>query len=147
MGGALSIDKDHKKPNISWWEGEAITKDDMENAFKNLDEGGNIDIVVSHTCPESFIETFAMSYPNRVIRKLDDENPAKLDKILKYLLAYRRKPKYWFFGHWHIDYDFKIFGIKAYAIYDYALKLTESNRVMACNYSLWMRTLRSERGY
>ncbi len=52
MGGVLSIDKEWRTPDKSWWTKEVINQNDMENAWKNLAKYENsVDIVITHTCP------------------------------------------------------------------------------------------------
>ena len=144
MGGALSIDKEYREPNISWWAREAIAEYDIQNAFKNIDKTDKIDIVVTHTCPQSFIRE-RLNGKIQVWHKSNDTNPYKLEKILNYLLDKNKTPKYWFFGHWHADLDFIYLGIQARAIYDYAIKLTESDKLEISDYSEFMYKVKKER--
>ena len=59
LGGAMSVDKSRREPDISWWAGEAITQDDFNEAWRNLTKCDFIvDIVISHTCPRKLCKKF-----------------------------------------------------------------------------------------
>src|SRR5574343_13744 len=86
LGGADSIDKGSRTLGIDWFPEEVITMSDL----KDLDLSKNIDIVISHTCPLEFnpIKNYYGNDPSREACSF----------ILKHF-----KPKYWFFGHWHVS--------------------------------------------
>lgn len=87
MGGASSIDKHWRTPGYDWFWQEDISYKDMEAL---PDE--EIDIVISHTCPSSFLNTML----SKDARKFNDPAYEYLEFILD-----KYKPKLWFFGHWH----------------------------------------------
>ncbi|MGX3098289.1 metallophosphoesterase family protein [Helicobacter sp. 23-1046] len=107
MGGASSIDKDYRKPNISWWEGENITPAQVKYALQNLvDFRGQIDIVITHTCPSSFLPHIDTHLS--IDKDFVDKNCVWLE-ILAQKIALNQNGKIeWFFGHWHGDFDFKV---------------------------------------
>lgn len=107
MGGAKSIDKSCRVPNISWWEAENITDSQMKYALQNLQNfKGNIDIVITHTCPNSFLEHIDKHL--KLGFRIPDNNSMWLELIAQ-KLALRQSGKIeWFFGHWHSDFDFHI---------------------------------------
>lgn len=47
LGGAHSVDRLHRIPGRSWWEGEHLSDADIARAI----DGGTVDIMVSHDCP------------------------------------------------------------------------------------------------
>lgn len=107
MGGALSIDKAYRKPNISWWAQEAITQDELDVAFSNIKNfRGNIDFVLSHTLPHRALNK--LSEYIRIEHKIHDENPYKLEQIFMALQERNFDIKAWACGHWHADLDFKV---------------------------------------
>lgn len=107
MGGAKSIDKDCREPNISWWEAENITDSQMKYALQNLARfRDKIDIVITHTCPKCFLphidKHLGLDF------KIEDKNCVWLE-ILAQKIALNQSGKIeWFFGHWHSDFDFKV---------------------------------------
>jgi predicted phosphohydrolase len=92
IGGAFSVDRNspmrgHRNPNYGWFEEEVITQRDIYNL---PDE--KIDIVISHTAPESFknIKTYG-NFPDP-----NDPSRKALDSVLE-----KYKPELWYFGHFH----------------------------------------------
>jgi len=94
IGGAESIDKCDRIAGRDWFPEEIITQRDVYN----LPEC-DIDIVVSHTCPEEFydgvIEKKSGVYFSQ--EKLMDPSRIALSVVLD-----KYKPKQWFFGHFHV---------------------------------------------
>jgi len=92
VGGAISIDKIIRTEGADWFKQEVLLNKDIENI-----PDVNIDIVISHTCPD-----LVFKYLN--LRKyIFDPSQYLLDNIfIKY------KPKQWFFGHFHkyMEFDF-----------------------------------------
>jgi hypothetical protein len=88
IGGAQSIDRFRRYEGWDWFPEEILCEQDLSS----LPEG-NIDIVVSHTCPLEFsMETFCRLKSNEV-----DPSRQLLSRVL-----YRYQPAQWYFGHWHI---------------------------------------------
>ena len=91
IGGATSIDKYLRRNRISWWEEENITKEDLENAYKNLERYNyEVDYVITHCAPTS---TLPRMFPFEA-----DDDTDKLDE-----LKARTNFKKWYFGHYHKD--------------------------------------------
>lgn len=92
IGGADSIDKHLRTEDKSWWKNEIISAQEMDFFYENLEKFDNIDIVVSHTCPNYFelkrIPTIGV--------KGNDPSKKALDIILD-----ECNPKLWYFGHYH----------------------------------------------
>jgi hypothetical protein len=98
LGGALSIDKDMRRPGISWWENEYWSEDEKNSLFSLLEKNKNFDYVIAHTGPRGI---------NRTVNKLPvfDVNPKFHDKVAVFNEEIDKiiKCKQWFCGHWHVD--------------------------------------------
>ncbi|EAB5282271.1 metallophosphoesterase [Campylobacter upsaliensis] len=122
MGGALSIDRLRRREFLSWWKQEAISEKELKEALWNIENyKDKIDIVVSHTCPESFLNP--LSKQMNISHKIHDENPVKLQKIKEALEDNHQIPKYWICGHWHQDISFKVDTIDFNVLYYHCLCL------------------------
>ena len=87
IGGAWSVDWQYRVDGRDWFrEEELLAERDIDNVFDI--KVGDIDIVISHTCPNEFI----MGY--------DGEHYDPSRKVLSFVLDHV-KPKLWYFGHWH----------------------------------------------
>ena len=98
LGGALSIDKDSRVEGVSWWRNEVMSHSD----YLNFPEG-NYDIIFSHTIPTSIMSKLKIPIWNS--GKLKDPSCDILDAALL-----RYKPKRWYFGHFHQEFNFKMDG-------------------------------------
>ena len=95
MGGAYSRDKYMRQEGISWWKEEIPTKEEYNEATKNLKEHGfSVDYVISHTAPREIIRKMGY-YP-------DFQKDSELTGFLEWVM-YETQYQQWFFGHWHID--------------------------------------------
>lgn len=84
-GGADSIDKDMRTAGHDWFSAENIT----EKQFDMIMSHERVDIVISHTSPESFDVAGSEG-------KIKDVNRIALDAVLE-----KYSPDLWYFGHWH----------------------------------------------
>lgn len=97
QGGAASIDKAYRKEGKSWWSQEIPSREEFEHAAQNLEKFNfNVDIIVSHTAPNSMINKIDRFYPQY------DDVTNFLDKFIISQVNY----KDWFCGHFHIDRSF-----------------------------------------
>ena len=87
MGGAYSIDKSMRTMGVDWFPEETISWGDMMNL-----PDCKVDIVISHTCPVSFLP-----YLNIGVKANDPSCEALENILLKY------RPTEWFHGHWHLS--------------------------------------------
>lgn len=101
MGGAYSVDKDLRKPRISWWEEELPNKAEMDEGLINLKKYNNkVDYILTHDAPDKYLnfswnrESFK---DDRAFKEYLDE----IDNTIEF--------KHWYFGHHHedIEIDFK----------------------------------------
>ena len=88
MGGADSIDKQHRTEGVSWFSEEVITQKDLYN-LPDI----KIDIFITHTCPKELVPEM-LKYDDRKTNDPSNEALSALWQIYK--------PKLWFFGHWHV---------------------------------------------
>jgi hypothetical protein len=97
LGGALSVDKVYRKPNISWWEREYWQEDEKQDIFRLLETENVFDCVISHTGPQC-INQKVFETPMAFSRKFIDEVAFLNDEI-------RRRIQFseWWCGHWHKD--------------------------------------------
>lgn len=96
MGGAESYDKLYRTPDVSWWEQEIPNRQEIEECLSNIQKvNGNVDYILTHTCVSKLVPLMVKDVATDPTCKFLDE----VDKLCNY--------KKWFFGHWHIDRDFK----------------------------------------
>jgi len=107
IGGAISIDRLHRKENVSYWKNELFVLDDIK--LKNvIDSYDSIDILVTHTAP-SFCDPTGFNY-------LVYSFAANDSNLLEELITERRKIteafdaihskfklKMHFYGHFHMN--------------------------------------------
>ena len=97
FGGATSPDKHTREEGVSWWKEETHSREEYENALKNLAKVDfNVDYVVTHTVPTRFLENVDFN------KQGAEKCPVAimLDDLVK-RLHYRK----WFAGHFHIHYE------------------------------------------
>ena len=96
-GGAASVDKASRNVGIDWFAQETISEKDFY-ALPPVDK--KIDVIISHTCPESLLEKFP--------KKVFFGSGKCSDPSVKYLEEIRNMytPEFWFFGHWHKFMEF-----------------------------------------
>lgn len=113
MGGAHSIDKEQRTENITWWQEEIPSWEEMENGLKNLEKNNyQVDYIITHTMPDvcikpvlhkNFVSEPTSAYLNEVYRKTDF--------------------KKWYCGHWHENKESKMYRI--HTLYDDIVELKE----------------------
>jgi predicted phosphodiesterase len=95
MGGANSIDQQHRTVGVSWWPEETISQSD----FQNLPDK-DIDIFITHTCSNEI-------YDNFIQFKLGGRYTPRKDKDPSYhalsALWEMYNPSQWYFGHFHVN--------------------------------------------
>lgn len=97
FGGARSHDIESREKDVTWWEDEMPTQSEFDYGLEMLKKHNfNIDIIVSHTCPES------------IFMKLQEEDQ-EVTELERYLEGIRnmldlKETEYkWYFGHFHKD--------------------------------------------
>lgn len=88
VSGAESIDKTNRIEGKSWWRNEELT---YEQASDCLDKwaSSKLDILVSHDCPQSFVEGYKLIYDRCLTRNL-------LQRMIEV-----REPRLVIYGHHH----------------------------------------------
>lgn len=99
IGGADSIDKYRRTIGYDWFPEEIISNRDIYGL-----PDMKIDIVISHTCPQSFIPEINTKLGPDYINsgKYFDPSIVALDRVLE-----QYKPSLWYFGHFHDSADGK----------------------------------------
>ena len=110
FGGADSTDKHLRKEGESWWSGERITEEDLENARSNVKKYDYIDYVITHT---------GGSEINRFI----GFEPSESDKILDQILSEIKYGTH-YCGHYHVD----LYYLNHRIIYDDVCELVDYSR-------------------
>jgi hypothetical protein len=95
-GGARSIDKDQRIPGIDWFEQEEITYREMSR-LESINQ--KIDIIISHTCPEIFLEQLKSK---GIITRHNECRDSSRNALMWVLEKFR--PSLWFFGHFHMNH-------------------------------------------
>ena len=98
LGGALSIDKDIRTPNESWWEKEYWTEQEKQDVLKLLETENKFDCVVSHTGPNHINRLMFIDFKLISSDKYRDKT-AFLNDDIHDRIQFRK----WLCGHWHKD--------------------------------------------
>lgn len=113
LGGAWSIDKNHRTWNIDWWPDEELRLEAFEEA-KLLYQKSKPETVVTHDCPSSIsLEYFVKgSSLDLSYSKGHYSNYQFLTRTGEFLEQFFRlhQPKLWVFGHWHTSLDVVVNG-------------------------------------
>ncbi len=100
FGGAVSTDKISRIKDVSWWEQEQATNEQIEYARKNLAAHNNtVDYIFTHTMPQEIIRSIGYL-------PIPDNGAEYFDEVL-HTVNY----KIWACGHFHrdgIDPDYRI---------------------------------------
>lgn len=103
VGGAVSIDRNVRKENVSWWVNEIF-----EWAPEKIKSLSNIDIVVTHTAPSFCYPTkfnqLVYNYSYYDDNLLDDliKERTLLDLLYNNLIQ-NNKITHWVYGHFHTN--------------------------------------------
>jgi DNA repair exonuclease SbcCD nuclease subunit len=116
-GGAISIDRMARVLDVSYWPGEAFGYDE---AIVKKKIGGlkKIDIVVTHNAPEQFhpveLSDIVVSYALRDQPLLGEirKERYKHTQLMDLLIRKKLKPKFWYYGHFHMSYAATFKGIQ-----------------------------------
>lgn len=98
LGGANSIDKKFRTPNVDWWQEEQISYGDVAKTIA----GGKADIMFTHDCPSGIpIQSFLN---NDWVNSLGNDalEYAKESRKALQTAVDSVKPKLLFHGHYHI---------------------------------------------
>ena len=98
LGGALSIDKEFRQPNKSWWKQEYWSETEKNDLFHMLKKNNNFDYVLSHTGPNRINAANNPLHRVGLMRVFFDEVAELNERIDEKITC-----KQWFCGHWHKD--------------------------------------------
>jgi len=103
-GGGDSIDKASRQPFVSWWPEEIPTYRHFMQAMESIDQvSGKVDYVITHTCPNNVLDHMVENKLLYSGQKLSDPTVPQLDGVQAALVDYKK----WFFGHFHVDFEFE----------------------------------------
>lgn len=99
VGGAVSIDRVFRTPNIDWWEDEKfVLKTDEEFPYSEK----QYDIVVTHTRPAICGAFKGFANIHYWCNKDSDLKEKLIAESQQMDILYQKtKPKHWFYGHFH----------------------------------------------
>jgi hypothetical protein len=117
LGGALSIDKEFRRPGISWWEEEYWSEKEKSDLFRMLKKKNKFDYVLSHTGPARINDTINPFRRVGLLPKFYD-NVAFLNERIDGDITCKQ----WFCGHWHVDKYYYCENLKR--AYQYLYKQT-----------------------
>lgn len=99
LGGAESIDRFYRTPEVSWWDTESIRNSDITHARHNVNaliqSGGKLDFVLTH-CAPYFVEKHIGDYI------MHTQSSLLLGDLAYTLPTFSA----WFFGHYHVDREY-----------------------------------------
>ena len=99
IGGAYSVDKWYRlRMDMNWFPDEQPSDEIKCRVIKKLEEQDwNVDVVLSHTCPERYIpiEAFLSGIDQSTVDNSTEEWLGSIEERLKYTA--------WLCGHWHIN--------------------------------------------
>ena len=98
MGGAKSVDKQHRTEFISWWREEEPLFAELDRGLNNLAVMGNeVDFILGHTGPISAVRKLGE------ICKTDfGDKEENLNLFFEHICGIVRFEKF-YFGHYHVD--------------------------------------------
>ena len=103
IGGAYSIDKNWRHPQITWWPDEAITREDIRKTKLNLAAHKNkVDYILTHCAPYPIYFQIALQERFVMENKPASENEMVLQEINE-ITTFKK----WYFGHYHINNEFE----------------------------------------
>lgn len=104
-GGAVSIDKEFRIPDFSWWVDEELETAEL---YKIVDiyHANKPRIMITHECPESIAEAMLQHF-NRTKMNF----PSRTRQAFE-VMRQINPPELWVFGHWHVSFDHVIDGTR-----------------------------------
>ncbi len=92
FGGAQSVDKMYRMPDVSWWEREEPNYSEMMRGINAIKETNNIDYIIAHECPSSIIGEMYSHHTDKY----------QLTDYLQEIVNITNF-KHYYFGHHHQD--------------------------------------------
>lgn len=111
LGGAMSVDKEHRIENVSWWKHEEVNYCEQETALDNLMKNcWRVDYVLTHAAPRHILLP--------MFNHKEYKGKSTTEKFLEYI-ANETDFSHWYFGHYHKDIDYG----RYHCLYDRIIKL------------------------
>jgi hypothetical protein len=105
IGGAASIDREHRTEGYSWWPDEELGTQEL-NSLVDVYLGARPRIMVTHDCPEQIASIVcAIAHQKKI------SIPSRTRQALQSMWE-MHKPEAWVFGHWHFSFDHEIEGTR-----------------------------------
>ena len=101
LGGAVSVDRDRRKLNVSWWPTETITTTEADLAAYD----GHVDVMIAHDCPTGVPESVLGIAGNPYGYNWDLINQANEHRKILASVVDEVTPYVYIHGHYHIRYD------------------------------------------
>lgn len=106
VGGALSIDKEFRMPNYSWWEDEELSARELDDVITvYLAEKPRV--MITHDCPREVGEVILSRIPTigAPLKKIESRTCQAFQSMWT-----MHSPELWVFGHWHHSFDHVLHG-------------------------------------
>ncbi|MEN4465452.1 metallophosphoesterase [Mycolicibacterium fortuitum] len=95
LGGAHSVDRPGRKPGVSWWPQERLTREEVDLAIA----GGSVDVIVAHDAPDGYeIPGLPGGFPQAELYQAD------LHRQLVGEVVDATEPSVLYHGHYHVSY-------------------------------------------
>jgi hypothetical protein len=109
VGGAVSIDKRYRLPDISWWPDEELS----EKEYWQATEIGKVDYLFTHDCSDEnpFRKMKLMEHRESLLSRI------KFGQLSKNYL----KPELWFHGHYHVFDHYELTDVEGNIIKAWSL--------------------------
>jgi hypothetical protein len=105
LGGAVSVDRNHRAAHRSWWPTEVLTDDEVDGFITNVRTcvaGGKIDVLATHDSPAEMNIPAAGRWPADAIA----DSELLRGRISRAIAAVR--PDIVVHGHWHVRYGERV---------------------------------------
>lgn len=100
FGGGFSHDRQYRRENLSWWQNELPTQEEIDNALTNFEKFNyQIDYIITHDAPKSIHDYLGFT---RVDMTPYDNKYHNLSLFLEFVKN-NVKYKKWYLGHYHLD--------------------------------------------
>lgn len=113
IGGALSIDRDYRHEDYSWWPDEELSSEVLELLITKMIET-KPKIMVTHDCPESVAAMILGTIPcleSGGFMKMDPRFASRTREAFDRMFG-AHQPQLWLFGHWHVPFDYLYRGTR-----------------------------------
>lgn len=112
FGGGYSIDKERRLDYEKvygrkiWWEEEFPTKQEIDNAYKNLEKyNWKVNYIITHSAPTNVLPMVSEFFISSLKADIDIVNSTLED------IRQRTDFDHWYFGHYHGNKDFDRFTL------------------------------------